>query len=77
MPKSRRGLVACGTGIATSTVIVKAVEEAMAARGIDVVTTHCKIAEATEMPRRGYDLIVATGAVQIDTTVPSSMGLRS
>jgi PTS system galactitol-specific IIB component len=35
-------LVACGTAIATSTVVAKTLEEVLRERGIDVVTRQCK-----------------------------------
>ncbi len=75
MSGPKRILVACGTAIATSTVIAKSIEEAMAARGIDVVTTQCKIAEVAEMARQGYDLVVSTGALSIAVPIPSIDGL--
>lgn len=52
-------LVACGTAVATSTVVAAAIVEAMGDRGIDVETRQCK---ATEVPSLldGVDLIVST-----------------
>ena len=38
MPMRKTILVACGTAIATSTVVAKSIEEILRARGIDVVT---------------------------------------
>ncbi len=52
-------LVACGTAVATSTVVANAIEEEMKKHGIDVVTRQCK---ATEVPSMAddVDLIVST-----------------
>ncbi|MEI7990177.1 MAG: PTS sugar transporter subunit IIB [Chloroflexota bacterium] len=61
-------LVACGTAIATSTVVAKGIEEALKAKGIDVQTRQCKAAEIrTQLS--GIDLIVTT------TQVPSDLGI--
>jgi len=59
-------LVACGTAVATSTVVALAIEEEMKLRGIDVITRQCK---ATEVPSMvdGVDLVVST------TPVPSGL----
>lgn len=52
-------LVACGTAVATSTVVAASIEEEMASRGIRVETRQCK---ATEVPSMvdGVDLVVST-----------------
>lgn len=52
-------LVACGTAVATSTVVATSIEEEMASRGIQVETRQCK---ATEVPTMmdGVDLVVST-----------------
>lgn len=55
----KRILVACGTGIATSTLVAKKVEEALKARGIDVFVDQCKAAEAPAKAAN-FDLIVTT-----------------
>ena len=63
----KRVLVACGTAVATSTVVATAIEEAMRARGVAVSLHQCK---ATELPSLadGADLIVST------TPVPAGLG---
>jgi len=55
-------LVACGTAIATSTVVAKKLEEMLAARGVAAKIDQCK---ASEVPSKasGYDLIVSTTEV--------------
>lgn len=58
----KKVLVACGTAIATSTVVAKKLEEALKARGISVKIDQCK---ASEVPAKvaGYDLVVSTTEV--------------
>jgi PTS system galactitol-specific IIB component len=58
-------LVACGTAIATSTVVAKKLEEKLRARGFDVKIDQCK---ASEVGGRAasYDLIVST--TEVDAT---------
>lgn len=55
-------LVACGTAIATSTVVAKKLEETLKQRGLQVKIDQCK---ASEVPGKaaGYDLIVSTTEV--------------
>ncbi len=68
MSGAKRILVACGTAIATSTVVAKAIEEGLAARGIQVVTRQCKAAEVPGLAKE-FDLIVTT------TPVPQNLGV--
>ncbi len=68
MAGTKRILVACGTAIATSTVVAKAIEEGLAARGIQVVTRQCKAAEVPSLASE-YDLVVTT------TPVPQNLGV--
>jgi galactitol PTS system EIIB component len=55
-------LVACGTAIATSTVVAKKLQELLEKRGMQVKIDQCK---ATEVASKAssYDLIVATTEV--------------
>ncbi len=55
-------LVACGTAIATSTVVAKKLEEKLRARGIDVRIDQCKASEVGAKAA-SYDLIVSTTEV--------------
>jgi galactitol PTS system EIIB component len=55
-------LVACGTAIATSTVVAKKLEEKLRARGLDVAIDQCKASEVGSKAS-GYDLIVSTTEV--------------
>ena len=68
MTGPKRILVACGTAIATSTVVAKAIEEAMKERGIDVTTRQCKAAEVRSLVSDA-DLVVTT------TPVPDNLGV--
>lgn len=63
----KRILVACGTAIATSTLVAVLIREEMEKRGIKVETRQCK---ATEVPSHAQDvdLIVST------TPVPPNLG---
>jgi len=64
----KRILVACGTAIATSTVVAKALEEALKERGIDITTRQCKASEVRSLAGDA-DLIVTT------TPVPDNLGV--
>ena len=67
-------LVACGTAVATSTVVANSIEEEMAARGINVETRQCK---ATEVPSlcESADLIVSTTPLPSNLPRPSIVTL--
>jgi PTS system galactitol-specific IIB component len=69
MATPKRILVACGTAIATSTVVAKAIEEALKQKGIPVVTRQCKAAEVRGLAP-GYDLVVTTTPVPKDLGIP-------
>jgi PTS system galactitol-specific IIB component len=58
----KRILVACGTAIATSTVVAKKLEEKLRARGIDATIDQCKASEVSGKAER-YDLVVSTTEV--------------
>jgi PTS system galactitol-specific IIB component len=58
----KRILVACGTAIATSTVVAKKLEEKLRARGIEVTIDQCKASEVSGKADR-YDLVVSTTEV--------------
>jgi PTS system galactitol-specific IIB component len=62
-------LVACGTAVATSTVVAKSIEEILRDRGIDVVTRQCKAAEVSSM-LSGVSLVVTTTPLQGNLGVP-------
>jgi galactitol PTS system EIIB component len=55
-------LVACGTAIATSTVVAKKLEAELGKRGIEVKIDQCKASEVGSKAE-GYDLVVSTTEV--------------
>jgi PTS system galactitol-specific IIB component len=55
-------LVACGTAIATSTVVAKKLAEKLTAMGIAVQIDQCKASEVGSRAS-GYDLVVSTTEV--------------
>ncbi|MFZ3150086.1 MAG: PTS sugar transporter subunit IIB [Anaerolineaceae bacterium] len=65
----KRILVACGTAIATSTVVAKAIEEALESRGIPVTIRQCKASEVPSLAQDA-DLIVTTTQVATDHGKP-------
>ncbi len=69
MNKPKVVLVACGTAIATSTVVAKGIEEAMRDRGLNVTTRQCKAAEIRSR-LSGVDLVVSTTPVPDDLGIP-------
>lgn len=62
-------LVACGTAIATSTVVARKIEEELAKRDISVQTTQCKASEVRSKVA-GHDLVVTTTFVSDTGDVP-------
>ncbi|MBU3180299.1 PTS sugar transporter subunit IIB [Clostridium psychrophilum] len=69
MSKQKVILVACGTGIATSTVVCKKVEELIAANNLNARVIQCKISEVP-----GYqddaDLLVTTTIAPRTYSIP-------
>ncbi len=61
----KRILVACGTAIATSTVVAHKLEEMLRARGIEVKIDQCKASEVGSKAQ-AYDVIVST--TEVDDT---------
>ena len=66
---AKKILVACGTAIATSTVVARKLEEELGKRDIPVITTQCK---AAEVPKKveDHDLVVTTTFVSGTGSVP-------
>lgn len=69
MAKKKTILVACGTAIATSTVVAKAIEEALENRDYYVNIRQCKAAEVPSLVADA-DLIVTTTPVSVDKDIP-------
>ena len=65
----KRILVACGTAIATSTVVAKALEEALEKRSIQATIRQCKASEVPSLAQ-DVDLIVTTTPVATDHGKP-------
>jgi len=61
----KKVLVACGTAIATSTVVAKKLEEKLRALGIEVKIDQCKASEVSSKVA-SYDLVVST--TEVDDT---------
>lgn len=72
--KNKRVIIACGTGIATSTVVAEKIEEACKKEGIKAEISQCKITELGSYSH-GADLIVSTTIVSGDYGVPVINGL--
>ena len=68
-------IVSCGTGIATSTVAAKSIEDACKEAGIKVITKQCKAAEISRLLEEGADLIVTTSQIRFDPGIPVVKGL--
>jgi len=62
-------LVVCGTGIATSTVVSRKLEEKLSKEGFEVSTRQCKASEVSAN-LEGIDLIVSTTPISGELKVP-------
>ncbi len=63
-------LVACGAGIATSTVVCNKVENLVKENNIDAEVVQCKIAEVASK-QDGADLIVSTTILPTTYKIPA------
>ena len=73
----KKVLVACGNGIATSTVVAIKIREICEEQGVQVMVTQCKLLEV-ESKVSDYDLLVTTGkfdASDIDIKVIGAISL--
>ncbi len=76
MKNSKKILVVCGSGVATSTVIREKVKEGLQERGINVTMEQCKISEAKgQIEDIRPDIIVVNGPVQKDYGIPAVSGV--
>ncbi|MCF7934528.1 MAG: PTS sugar transporter subunit IIB [Spirochaetia bacterium] len=66
---AKKILVACGTAVATSTVVLRKIDERLEEKGIKVNFVQCK---ASEVPSKldGVDLIVTTTPVNNVGDIP-------
>ena len=67
-------LVICGTGVATSTVVVQKIKEYCAAKGHDVLIAQGAVADALRGGTTA-DFIVATTHISASVTIPVIGGL--
>lgn len=70
-------LVACGNGIATSTVVAFKIKERCEEEGISISLTQCKVTEVASKAS-DYDLIVTSGKFEddrIDTPIVGAIAL--
>ncbi|MDN5332541.1 MAG: galactitol system component [Tepidanaerobacteraceae bacterium] len=70
----KKVIVACGTGIATSTVVADKIAEACKKEGINVNIIQCKVTELRSYAD-GADLIVSTTILKDNFNVPTINGL--
>jgi PTS system galactitol-specific IIB component len=71
---SKKVLVICGTGVATSTVVAIKIKDFCALRNIPVVVTQGKVMDIVR-GIEGYDLIVATTPIPSTVKIPVIQGL--
>ncbi|SFL66848.1 PTS sugar transporter subunit IIB [Halanaerobium salsuginis] len=72
----KKVLVACGSGIATSTIIMDKLEEGLAERGIEVEFEQCKISEAKNyIEDLSIDIIILNGPVNSEYSIPAFSGV--
>ncbi len=71
---SKRILVVCGTGVATSTVVVQKVRAFVESQGIDATITQGAVADLVSGGTNA-DVIVATTQVPATVQVPVVQGL--
>ena len=56
----KRVIIACGNGVATSTVVASKVKDYCAATGVSIEVTQCRMIELHDKAD-AYDLVVTTG----------------
>lgn len=71
---TKKVLVICGTGVATSTVVAMKIKDFCASRNIPVVVTQGKVMDIVR-GIEGYDLIVATTPIPPAVKIPVIQGL--
>lgn len=63
-------LIACGAGIATSTVVCDKVEKLLKSNGINADIVQCKIAEVSSK-EKSADLIISTTILPTTYSIPA------
>lgn len=72
---TKRVLIACGNGVATSTVVASKVKDYCAANGVSINVTQCKMLELHDKAN-DYDLVVTSGKFKDpDITTPCIMAI--
>jgi PTS system galactitol-specific IIB component len=74
MSKKKIVLVACGAGIATSTVVCEKVEKLIKDNGINAEVLQCKISEVSARENEA-DLIVSTTILPKQYSIPAIKGV--
>lgn len=71
----KRILVACGQGVATSTIVLNRMRDELSARGLDgaYTITHCKVSEVRSKQDE-HDFVVATALIS-DLDIPYVNGV--
>jgi len=67
-------VVACGTAIATSTLVSIKVKEFLAERGLNIYTIQCRVVEVPNLAPNA-DLIISTAQVPFDLNIPVVDGI--
>lgn len=67
---SKKILIACGAGIATSTVVCDKVERLIKEHNIDATVHQCKIAEVVSL-QDSADLIISTTILPTEYKIPA------
>ena len=70
----KKGIVACGGAVATSTVAANKIRELAKREGIPVEVSQCRVNEL-DSKKDGIDLIVTTAKVRKDYGVPVIHGV--
>jgi PTS system galactitol-specific IIB component len=71
---TKKVLVICGTGVATSTVVAIKIRDFCKSRDISVVVSQGKVMDIVR-GIEGYDLIVSTTPIPAKVTIPVIEGL--
>jgi len=69
LERMKRILVACGTAMATSTVVARKIGVELARRGIEVEISQCSTSEVASQIE-GYDLVVTTRQISETHGIP-------
>ncbi|GEN88981.1 PTS sugar transporter subunit IIB [Oceanobacillus sp. FSL W8-0428] len=69
-------IVACGTGVATSTSVIEQIREYLESNGYQAEFYQCRTSEiASQIQSVNPDVIVSTAEVNLDTDIPVLRGV--